>query len=216
MLARLVLVCLMMFPVSLFPTMAQAEEQWEAGKHYIVLPQPVRTRDASKVEVVELFWYGCPHCYSFNPLIHAWERSAPDYVDFWLSPATFSEVWKTHAKAFYTAEFLGVLEKTHDDLFDAIVRDRKKLDDEDSLAKFYAGYGVDEAEFKKTFNSFAVNAKLQQADARVRGYRLTGVPGVVVNGKYLVSASTAGGQDKILKVVNYLVEQEKQGLQSAN
>ncbi len=215
MIARVFLFCLMALQVPLFSASAQAEVQWEAGKHYTVLPYPVRTRDASKVEVVELFWYGCPHCYRFNPVIHAWEKSAPEYVDFWLSPATFSKVWKTHARAFYTAELLGVLDASHQAMFDAVVRDRKKLEDEDSLAKFYAGFGVSEADFKKTFNSFAVNAKLQQADARVRSYRATGVPAIVVNGKYLVSSSTAGGQDNILKVVNFLVEQEKQGLSAA-
>lgn len=200
------LVLLWMLPVF---SIAQAEEQWQAGKHYHVLSYPVRTRDASKVEVVELFWYGCPHCYSFNPLVHHWAKNLSDDVDFWLSPATFGKTWELHAQAFYAGEALGVQEKMHQPLFDAIARDHKPLSSQSALAKFFAGYGVDEDAFNKAFTSFSVKAKLGQANSRARGYRATGVPALVVNGKYRIDASSAGGHENMLKVADFLIEQER-------
>ncbi len=209
MVMRVLLVCAMFFQLSMTALVAQAGEQWVEGKNYKALPYPVRTRDTDKVEVVELFWYGCPHCYSFEPMVQQWQKKQAADVDFWMSPAIFGKTWKTHAQAFYTAELLGVSEQTHEPLFAAIVRDRRRLNNENSLAAFFADYGVKEEEFKKVFNSFAVNAKLQQADARGRSYRVTGVPAFVVNGKYLVSAGMANSQREILEIVDYLVNKER-------
>ncbi len=183
--------------------------EWVAGKHYKVLPYAVRTRDASKVEVVELFWYGCPHCYKFNPMVHHWSEGLADDVDFWLSPATFGKAWVVHAQAFYAAEVLGIQEKMHQPLFDAIIRDRKPLGSESELAKFFANYGVDPKDFKKAYNSFSVKSMVDQANARGRSYRATGVPALIVNGKYRVSASEAGSNENMLKVVDFLIAKEK-------
>lgn len=195
----------------LVPVVVQAEEEarWKAGKHYQVLPYPVRTRDPNKVEVVELFWYGCPHCYSFNPLVLHWEEKLPEDVDFWLSPAVFGRNWQAHAQAFYTAEALGMGKQMHQPLFDAIVRDRKRLDTEDSLAKFFAQYGVQEADFRGAFNSFSVKTKVDQAIARGKNYRATGVPALIVNGKYRISATDAGGQREMLEVADFLIAKER-------
>ncbi|PID42883.1 MAG: disulfide bond formation protein DsbA [Proteobacteria bacterium] len=209
MLARILFVCVMFFQLPVATVAAQAAEQWEAGKHYKVLPYPVRTRNADKVEVVELFWYGCPHCYTLNPVVHHWAKQQADDVDFWLSPAVFGGTWKTHAQAFYTAEVLGIGNKMHQPLFDAIVRDRKKLNNEASLAEFFSKFGVDKKKFKKAFNSFAVSTRLQQADSRGRSYRATEVPALVVNGKYLVSSRLAGGREKMFEVVDHLVNKER-------
>ncbi|UZE95644.1 thiol:disulfide interchange protein DsbA/DsbL [Alkalimarinus alittae] len=210
--AKFILV-MVLLPFSWVVSAASAESadkaEWIAGKHYKILPYPVRTRDASKVEVVELFWYGCPHCYKFNPIVHHWSEGLADDVDFWLSPATFGPVWTIHAQAFYAAEVLGVQEKMHQPLFDAIVRDRKPLSSEAELARFFAGFGIEEAKFKKAFKSFSVKSKVDQANARAISYRATGVPALIVNGKYRISSSEAGSNENMLKVADFLIEKER-------
>lgn len=209
MLNRLLVICVLVFSVASSPLMAEGAVEWIEGEHYKVLPYPVRTRDDAKVEVVELFWYGCPHCYKFNPIVHAWAERQDEGVDFWLSPAVFGKDWKTHAQTFYALEALGLREKMHQPLFDALVRDRKRLKNEDQLAEFFAGLGVNEKEFRKAFNSFSIKSKVDQADARGKGYHATGVPSIIVNGKYRISASTAGGNEAMLKVADYLIAKER-------
>lgn len=183
-------------------------QSWEEGVHYRKLDTPVRTASESGVEVAEVFWYGCPHCYNFKPLAEAWEADAPDYVNYVRIPAALGQSWEPHARAFYALESMGELEKAHDALFDALAGERRPLNDGESLADFVAGHGVDPEEFLKNYNSFGVNAKMQQAQAKIRGARVTGTPTMLVDGKYTVTASMAGGHEAVLKVVDYLVEKE--------
>ncbi|RBP33236.1 thiol:disulfide interchange protein DsbA [Marinobacter pelagius] len=183
-------------------------QSWEEGVHYRKLETPVRTASESGVEVAEVFWYGCPHCYNFKPLAEAWEADAPDYVNYVRIPAALGQSWEPHARAFYALEAMGELEKVHDALFDALAGERRPLNDGESLADFVAGHGVDPEEFLKNYNSFGVNAKMQQAQAKIRGARVTGTPTMLVDGKYAVTASMAGGHEAVLKVVDYLVEKE--------
>lgn len=183
-------------------------QSWEEGVHYRKLETPVRTESESGVEVAEVFWYGCPHCYNFKPLAEAWEADAPDYVNYVRIPAALGRSWEPHARAFYALEAMGEREKVHDALFDALAGERRPLNDGESLADFVAGYGVDRQEFLKNYNSFGVNAKMQQAQAKIRGARVTGTPTMLVDGKYTVTASMAGGHEAVLKVVDYLVEKE--------
>lgn len=183
-------------------------QSWEEGVHYRKLDTPVRTESEQGVEVAEVFWYGCPHCYNFKPLAEAWEADAPDYVNYVRIPAALGRSWEPHARAFYALEAMGEREKVHDALFDALAGEHRPLNDGESLADFVAGYGVDPEEFLKNYNSFGVNAKMQQAQAKIRGARVTGTPTMLVNGKYTVTASMAGGHEAVLKVVEYLVEKE--------
>ncbi len=176
--------------------------------HYRKLETPVRTASESGVEVAEVFWYGCPHCYNFKPLAEAWEADAPDYVNYVRIPAALGRSWEPHARAFYALEAMGEREKVHDALFDALAGERRPLNDGESLADFVADHGVDPEEFLKNYNSFGVNAKMQQAQAKIRGARVTGTPTMLVDGKYAVTASMAGGHEAVLKVVDYLVEKE--------
>lgn len=185
-----------------------------AGTHYDVLETPVRTRDAGKVEVVEVFWYGCSHCYSFEPFVKQWKKSKPDYVDFWSSPAIWNDTMKLHARAFYVAKALDVFDKLHDPLFTTLVVERKRLSSQSQIEDLFADYGVDREQFKKTFNSFSVNSQVSQADARARSYKVTGTPEVIVNGKYRVSGRSAGGQAKMMEVVDFLVDLERKNLAS--
>lgn len=179
-----------------------------AGEGYetITPAQPVQNTD--KVEVIEFFWYGCPHCYSLEPAMNAWLKNKPANVQFIRQPAAFSELWGKHAKAFFTAEALGVSEKTHADFFDAIQNKQQKLDNEEDLAKFFAAHGVKDEDFRAAYNSFSVDAKTRQAESMPGRYGITGVPALIVNGKYRVTATTAKSQENILPVVNQLIQQE--------
>lgn len=187
-------------------------EVFEEGKDYFALSAPIPVRDKSKVEVVEKFWYGCPHCNSFDPYIQAWRTKQPDYVDFWHSPAVFSKTWKTHAQAYYTAEVLGVGEELHQPLFDALARDKKPLNNEGTLAKFFSDFGISEDKFKKAYNSFGVKSKVEQAAKRSVNYRITGVPAIIVNGKYRIEPGGAQSFPRFLEIVDYLVELERKSL----
>ena len=193
----------------LLPIASAWAQDYSDGNGYTTIKNPVRTANPDKVEVVEIFWYGCPHCYSLDPITQAWKKTITDDVDFKYMPAVFGRNWLAHAKAFHVADILGVEEKLHADLFNAIHQDHKRMNSEDELAEFFTNYGVSEDEFRKQYNSFAVNSRLSQADAKIRAYGARGVPGLIVNGKYLVTAATAGGNNNIYSVVDYLIEQER-------
>ena len=196
--------------LTLFSSLALAEDFIE-GKHYVKLATPVPVSQPGKIEVAELFWYGCPHCFDFEPYIEPWSHKLPEDVRFERVPATFSKLWKTHATAYYAAQALGIGEKLHADFFNSIHLEKKRLSDNSSIAKFFAEYGVTEADAKKALKSFGVKSKVQQAGARVRGYQSMGVPGLVVNGKYRIDTGSApGGWPGMLKVAEYLIEKERQ------
>jgi protein dithiol oxidoreductase (disulfide-forming) len=179
----------------------------EDGYNRISPPQPTQTGD--KIEVVEIFWYACPHCYDFEPYIHEWLQNKPDDVEFRLMPGIFRKSWIPHAKAFYTAEKLGVLDKIHGPLFKALHREKKKIHDEKSLRKFFVKQGVDKAEFTKIYNSEEIDTKAKQAFVMGQRYKVTGTPAMIVNGKYMISGSTAGSFENVLKVVDNLVDKER-------
>ncbi|MEQ5835681.1 thiol:disulfide interchange protein DsbA/DsbL [Marinobacter sp. NFXS9] len=194
----------------LLPLAATAQAaQFQEGQDYERLSSPLPTQNPDHIEVTEVFWYGCPHCYAFKPLIEDWAAKKADDVDFVLVPAALGRTWDVHARAFYTTKAMGVFDKTHDLLFDALARDHKRLNNGEKIADFLADHGVDKDAFLKTFNSFGVNAKMQQAEAYVRGARITGVPTIIVNGKYKVSASMAGSHENMIKVIDYLVDKER-------
>ncbi|MGM0952905.1 MAG: thiol:disulfide interchange protein DsbA/DsbL [Pseudomonadota bacterium] len=195
--------------VSLFSSAVVNAQSWEEGAHYRALDNPVRTASENGVEVAEVFWYGCPHCYNFKPLAESWEEEAPDYVNYVRLPAALGRSWEPHAYAFYALEAMGELDKVHDALFEALAGERRPLNDAESLADFVAGYGVDPEEFVSTYNSFGVRARVQQAQSKIRGARITGTPTMLINGKYVTSASMAGGHENVLKVVEHLAEKEQ-------
>lgn len=180
----------------------------EGGYETVTPAQPVQNPD--KIEVIEFFWYGCPHCYSLEPSMVAWLKTKPENVEFIRQPAVFSDVWGKHAKAFFTAEALGIGEKVHADFFDAIQNKKQKLTSEDELAKFFAAHGVKDEDFRAAYNSFMVDAKMRQAETMGARYGITGVPAIIVNGKYRVTASTAKSQENMIAVTNQLIQQEAQ------
>jgi len=177
-----------------------------AGYEVLTPPQP--TLHADKIEVIEFFWYGCPHCYSFEPELAKWLKTLPKNVEFIRQPAVFNELWGKHAKAYFVAEALGVVDKVHADFFDAIQNKKEKLDTEDALAKFFSAHGVDEARFHEAYNSFAVDSKMRQAPVIAGRYGITGVPAVIINGKYLTNGPLAGSHEKMIEIMNSLIRQE--------
>jgi len=194
--------------LSLFAALSWAQEYRE-GEHYFALTQPVKTVADDKVEVVEAFGYACPHCNSFEPLLKHWREQQAEDVAFVGLPVVFGRSWEPLARAYYVAELSDKVEATHQAMFDAIHLQRKRFTSVDALADFYAPLGIEQDEFKKLYDSFAVNMKLKQGDSKLRGYEITGVPAMVVNGKYRVTAASAGGHKEMLDVVDYLIERER-------
>ena len=191
-------------------------EPYKEGEQYKALAQPQATASADKIEVVELFWYGCPHCYRLEPVIGNWLKNKPDDVEFVRMPAIVGPPWELLAKAYYTAEFLGVLDTIHYALFDAIHKDKKKVVNEAAVQAIFEAQGVSAEEFRNTFNSFAVAVKVNNAKMMTKRYAISGVPTIIINGKYNTSGSLAGSNENILKVVDYLVEQERQAATAAS
>lgn len=185
---------------------ASASDELQPGRHYDLIEPPAETAvGAGKVEVVELFWYGCPHCYQFEPVIEQWLEGKPDHIEFVRMPAVFAPNWEVHARAYYAAEQLGVLERVHEPLFDALHRERRKVFTEDQLAAFYAELGVPEADFRAAYNSFDVDKKARRAAALTRKYGIGGVPAIVVDGKYRTSTQQSGGSyENLLKIAETL------------
>ena len=175
---------------------------------YETLSPAQPTQNPDKIEVIEFFWYGCPHCYSFEPVLEKWVKSQPKNVEFIRQPAAFNETWAKHAKAYYTAEALGVVDKIHADFFDAVQNKKEKLETEDQLAKFFVAHGVNETEFHDAYNSFLVDAKMRQAPIMASRYGITGVPAIIINGKYKTNGTLAGSHEKMIEVMNQLIEQE--------
>ena len=182
------------------------QPQFVAGEHYDELSSPVRTFSPGKIEVTEFFWYGCGHCYTFEPLINAWSASKPEDVALVKSPAIWNRNMEVHAKIFYTAKALKVFDQVHPAIFDAMHTEKKKLLNIDEIEPYFSAAGVDAEKFRKTFDSFGVKSQVQQADARARGAKISGTPEIIVDGRYLVSGSKAGGQTGMLQVVNFLIE----------
>ncbi len=188
------------------------EAPFKDGVQYLSLANAQPTLDPNRIEVLELFWYGCPHCYDLESDIKAWKARMPEDVNFVRMPAIPSPRWEWYAKAFFTAEVLGVLDTLHLPIFDAIHKQHRPLKDEQQMAALFAEHGVSEADFKGALNSFAVVTKLNRARQLTRRYGITGVPTLIVNGKYNTSGSMAGSHEKMLEVVDYLVATERAGL----
>jgi protein dithiol oxidoreductase (disulfide-forming) len=182
------------------------------GPGYLTLSPAQPTQDKTKVEVIEFFWYGCPHCYALEPLLNQWLKTLPKNVTFIRQPAMFWSGSESHAKAYFIAEALNMVDKVHTDLFDAIQTKKQKLESEEELGKFFAAHGVKEAAFHEAYKSFGVDTKVRQAKSLPPRYNITGVPTMIVNGKYVTSGSQAGSHENMLKVLNQLIAQESKAI----
>ena len=188
---------------------AQGDQSWQEGTHYDVITPAIRTANPDKIEVAEFFWYGCGHCYTFEPLIGQWKKTLAEDVEFRGSPAVWNQQMELHARAYYAADVLGVLDTMNLVVFQAMNVDGKRLSSEGEIAELFAAHGVDAAEFTKAFNSFGVSSQVRQANARARAAKITGTPEMMVNGKYRISTRKAGNQANMLKIADFLVARER-------
>ena len=188
---------------------AQAPSKYVEGTHYQRIATPVKTRKDDKIEVMEVFWYGCPHCNQFQPVFEAWKKQQGADVVTDHSPAIWNKPMIVHAHLFYTAKAFRLLDKMHKEIFDAMHLNKKRLASKKQIFPLFEKHGISEEDFNKTFDSFGIKSQVQQASARARGYGITGTPEVIINGKYRISGRMTGSQGEILKVASYLIEQER-------
>ena len=181
------------FALSAALTVAMPALAQTAGKDYTQITPAQPTDDAAKIEVLEFFSYGCPHCSDFHPLISAWAAKQPGDVVFKRVPVSFGRAaWANAAKLYYTLEATGDLAKLDGDVFKAIHNDRTNLFDEKAILEWVTKKGVDPKKFSETFNSFGVMSKVKRGDQLAQSYKISGVPAVAVDGKYLVGGQSFG------------------------
>lgn len=194
---------------SLFGSTVLAQELVE-GSNYITLTSPVPTAQPEKVEAAALFWYGCPHCYQLEPTLKAWSETLPEDVNFVRVPAMFGGIWNLHGQLFYTLETMQAERQVHDSIFNALHNSGRKLASATEIANFVAEQGVDKELFLKTWDSFSVKSKMEKAKQQAIAYQITGVPAMVINGKYRFDIGMAGGLQETVDVADALIEQERQ------
>ena len=179
------------------------------GKDYVKLNQPVTVPGGGKVDVVEFFWYGCPHCNTFEPMLDGWIKKLPADVAFRRAHVSFTAQHETHAKIFYALEASGQFDALHRKVFAEIHQQRKRLDKEAEIVAFVAAAGGDAAKFSDAFNSFGVATKVRQGKQLSDAYKIDGVPAIGVAGRWFTSPSMAGGYDKVLVVTESLIQRAR-------
>ena len=194
-------------------TTTNLESEFVEGKHYFeIFPEMNTNVEDGKIEVLELFWLGCPHCYTLEPTMARFKKSKPDDVHFDQVPATLNPSWAFHARLLYTAQILdpkgnkGLINK----LFKAMHKDRIRLNKLAQAISFFEKQGVNKIEFNNAYNSMAMSAKMSYANTVSAGSQATAVPTLIINGKYRTSPYAAGGEEKLLKLLNMLIQQERE------
>jgi len=200
--------CLLGLLALLTLAVTHVQSEPASGTYQLVTPsQPTKTGD--KIEVLEIFWFGCPHCYHFEPVLNKWRAQLPADVEFRHMPGIFRKNWVPGARAYYTAKVLDVDDKLHEAIFKAIHEEHRKLFTQDSFADVFEANGVSRDDFDKAWNSFTVENEIREAMQMSRQYGISGVPAIIVNGKYRTSASLAGSYEDMLKVVDQLIDTER-------
>jgi len=185
-----------------------ASEPYQEGTHYELINPPQPTASSTTVEVVEVFWYACPHCFHLEPALESWLKHKPANVTFLRMPAVFNPSWELLSRAYYAAEDLGVLDKIHGPLLHAIHEEHKPMNSDKNLISFFTAHGVKDDDIRNAMSSFSVETKLRRAKQMGERYGLTGVPAIIVNGKYRTNVSMAGSNDAVFKVVDFLIKKE--------
>lgn len=176
------------------------------GRDYTVLPHPRPTESGKNIEVLEFFWYGCPHCYDLHPHIKAWLKTIPKDVSFRYVPAIFRPNWIPGVKIFYALEALGEKDRLHDKVYDAIHLDKIDLTKDEVLFDWIAKQGVDRQKFIDAYSSFSVQNQVSRSTQMSKDYNLSGVPALVVDGRYLTSGRMGGTPQDTVKVLDELIE----------
>lgn len=193
------------------------EVEFDEGYHYHrISPALPLQVGAGHVEVLELFWYGCPHCYVFEEYLSNWKREQADHVKFVHVPAVMNRNWLPQARAYYALEEMGEAERMHSLFFEAIHVQGRRLRDMKSISRFLGQHGIDTGSFEKAYSSSGVSEKIQYSRQLARDSGASSVPTIVVNGKYRSTASDAGGYDLLLQLIDHLVLQETNSSRPAN
>ena len=181
-----------------------------AGEDYVVLDKPVKTVTGDKVDVRELFWYYCPHCFNVEPLVENYLKKLPESAKFIRQPAVFSDRWINGAIFYYVLEQLNEVDRLHGKLFDAIHLHKTPFTDNEDFINWLADHGVDKEKASNAFKSFSVRIKVNKSKLNTVKYKTSGVPVFVINGKYWVDSKHAGGEKRLFEVVDYLIQKEAQ------
>ncbi len=191
---------------------ALAQLRFDAGKDYLPLdkPAPIET-PSGKIEVVEFFWYNCPHCNACEPALEAWIKRAPKDVAIRRVPVAFSSAFQGQQRLYYTLEAMGLVDKLHGKVFSTIHVERKRLESPEAIADWAAAQGVDKTKFMEQFNSFTVASKANRASQLTAAYKVEGVPAMGVAGRYYTDATLTRNMDRALQVVDYLVGEVRKG-----
>ena len=191
------------------PAPAARASRFIDGKHYkTLIPAQPTSSPPDKIEVAEVFMFSCSHCYNFEPHIQQWLENKASYVEYVRIPANFNPMAREHSRAYYAAVQLGIAEQITIPFFREFHSNRNPLNTPDRLAKFFYRFGISEDDFLKAFNSFEVDSRVRQADKLTRRYQITGVPAVVINGKYVSGAEMTGGYENLIALMNDLAAQE--------
>ena len=188
-----------------------AAAQGDGFKYSELKPTQPVSLEGKKIEVIEFFWYGCPHCYNLEPQLESWVKKLPPDVQFRRVPAVFNARWGHDAAIFYTFEALGVLDKLHRPFFDAIHREGLRTDNPEALAQWLQKNGVDPKKFNETLKSFTVQSKTRRAVQITTAYAIDGTPAMAVHGRYTVSVEQGGSREGMLQTVSHLVDIVRKG-----
>ncbi|SEM85050.1 thiol:disulfide interchange protein DsbA/DsbL [Nitrosomonas marina] len=202
---RLITVLNVFFGIILLST-SGVHAEIVAGRDYKILQNPQPTQNNERIEVIEFFWYGCPHCNSLHPHIKTWLKNKPDDVDFRYVPAIFRNNWIPGAKTFYTIVAMNELETMHDRVYDAIHRDKIDLSDESVLFNWIDRQGIDKDKFINIYQSFTIQNQVARTNQMMRQYQLTGVPAFVVEGQYLTSGKKGGTPQDTMQTLNAVID----------
>ena len=181
-----------------------------AGKDYVVLDKAVKTDTGDKIEVRELFWYYCGHCYNFEPYVENWLQTMDSRAEFIRQPAVFSDKWQSGAIFYFALQHLNEFDRLNSALFNAIHQQGIKFSSQQDFVTWLALNSVEEGKANEAFESFTVAVNVNKAKSNTYKYRVNGVPVVIVNGKYWVDASHAGSEQRIFEVVDHLIQKESQ------
>lgn len=211
---RSVLKWMLVSMIAAFSIGAYAEPR--EGKDYLMLSPAQNTDAPGKIEVVEFFWYGCPHCYALEPLIEPWAKKLPRDVVFRRVPAMFNDNWAAAGRVYYTLEAMGEVDRLHKPLFDAIHKDNLRITSDSALKDWLEKNKVDVKKFETTAKSFSVESKMRRAAQMTESYKFDGVPAIAVNGRFVALSSQAGSPQTLLTNTDYLIGLARQdGAKSA-
>ena len=200
--------------VCALPTMVQAQAKaFQNGSDYLTIAKPAPTEaPAGQIEVVEFFWYNCPHCNAFEPMFDAWTKKVPKDVYVRRAPVAFRPDFEPQQRLYFVLESLGKVDELHKKVFNAIHLEKQQLGTADQIAAWADKQGIPKARFLELYNSFSVSTKARKSTQLQDAYAVDGVPAMGINGRYFTSGTQAKTPERSLQVTDYLIEQSRQAM----